>query len=44
MDAFIIAHRSEVLTVLRLAILFMLGWYLGALAARGAKRPPPPFP
>lgn len=41
MDNFIIEHRSEVLTVLRLAIIFMIGWYLGARVARGAKRPPP---
>jgi len=41
MDDFIIAHREQVLFTLRLAIIFMIGWYLGARAARGAKRPPP---
>jgi hypothetical protein len=33
--------QLKYLFTLRLAILFMIGWYLGARAARGAKRPPP---
>ena len=41
MDDFILAHREQVIGTLRLVIIFMLGWYLGARAASGAKRPPP---